>query len=305
MPDWPNISVVVPTFNREESLIRCLGALLRLDYPENNYEIIIIDDCSTDNTEYACGDYLCSYGQRIHYIKHCENLGAAAARNTGIRSAKGEYVAFLDDDCSPHGNWLKEIVQTFRRYPEAAAVGGGIINGTDTRLAWASYLLEFSSWFPAGKTRRINNIAACNIAYKKCEIACCAFPEEFKGLGFEDSLFNYNIISSGKTIIFNPEVKVTHYRDEAYFHKESFYRCQERYALGFVQGGYRVFGRLGVLFVNLPVLNLFSPRLLLVFFRCLRSRENSRQFILNIALIVKGEWLRNKIICIARKKHYA
>ncbi|MFA6217529.1 MAG: glycosyltransferase [Candidatus Omnitrophota bacterium] len=302
MLNWPTISIVIPTFNRKELLSRCLDALIRLDYPKNIYEIIIIDDCSTDGAEYVCEGYLRSSSPRVHYIRQRVNLGQAAARNTGIQSANGEYLAFIDDDCCPDNNWLKEIARTFKRYPDATAVGGSIINGTDSGLAWASYILEFSSWFPAGKARRVNNIPACNIAYKKCEVVNYLFPEDYKEIGFEDSLFNYTIIRAGKTIIFNPKIRITHYRGKDYFRRENFYFCQKRYALGFLKGGHRVFGNWGTLLIKRPILNLFSPRIILVFFRCLQSWEYTRQFILNVTLIIRGEWLRNKTIYLAANK---
>ena len=84
--------------------------------------------------------------------------GAGAARNVGLENAKGEIIAFLDDDCRVPPEWLDKIIETFKKYPEAAAVGGALRNPDNTPLAWASYILEFSEWFPTGPTRKVRNI---------------------------------------------------------------------------------------------------------------------------------------------------
>jgi glycosyltransferase involved in cell wall biosynthesis len=110
------ISVVVPTHNRGRGLSACLQALQTQDYP--TYEIILSDDGSTDNTAEVVARY-----PRIKYIKH-ENRGPAAARNRGIEQARGEIVAFTDDDCRVPTDWLSRLVDGFQRYPEVAGVGG-------------------------------------------------------------------------------------------------------------------------------------------------------------------------------------
>jgi glycosyltransferase involved in cell wall biosynthesis len=89
----PLVSVVMPTFNRSRLLGRALRSVLGQSY--GNLEIIVVDDASKDDT----ADVVKSIGdRRIKYIRHDSNRGGSAARNTGIRAATGEYIAFLDDD---------------------------------------------------------------------------------------------------------------------------------------------------------------------------------------------------------------
>lgn len=95
----PKVSVVIPTYNRAHLVGRAIGSVLDQTYQD--FELIIVDDGSTDNTEEVVKRF---DDKRIKYIKHAKNKGGSAARNTGIKEAKGEYVAFLDSD----DEWLPE-----------------------------------------------------------------------------------------------------------------------------------------------------------------------------------------------------
>lgn len=89
----PTVSVIIPTYNRAHLIGRAIQSVLNQTYQD--FEIIVVDDGSTDNTDEVVKDF---GDERIGYIRHKGNKGGAAARNTGIRAAKGEYIAFLDDD---------------------------------------------------------------------------------------------------------------------------------------------------------------------------------------------------------------
>jgi len=91
--DSPLISVVIPTYNRAHLLPRALKSVLSQSH--QNLEILIVDDASTDNTAKVVRSY---DDRRIKYIEHHENRGGGASRNTGIMSATGDYIAFLDSD---------------------------------------------------------------------------------------------------------------------------------------------------------------------------------------------------------------
>ena len=95
----PLISVIIPTYNRAQTLLKALATVAQQTFAD--YEIIIVDDGGTDDTEDRVKD---RYGERIAYIKKQQNAGLSAARNTGIREARGTYIALLDDD----DEWLPE-----------------------------------------------------------------------------------------------------------------------------------------------------------------------------------------------------
>jgi len=87
----PRVSVIIPTYNRAQMLVECLESVISQTFTD--YEVIVIDDGSTDDT----GELVKPYLDRIEYIKH-ENKGNAAARNSGLDIARGELIAFLDSD---------------------------------------------------------------------------------------------------------------------------------------------------------------------------------------------------------------
>ncbi len=98
----PTISIILPTYNREHLLGRSIQSVLNQTY--RDFELIIVDDGSTDNTEKLVRSFK---KETINYIKHRENRGPATARNTGIKSASGEYIAFQDSD----DEWLPEKLE--------------------------------------------------------------------------------------------------------------------------------------------------------------------------------------------------
>lgn len=91
----PLVSVVIPTYNRAETIEKTINSVLNQTYP--SMEIVIVDDCSKDNTEQIVNEKF-SYVKKLKYIKHEKNKGGNAARNTGIENSKGKYIAFLDSD---------------------------------------------------------------------------------------------------------------------------------------------------------------------------------------------------------------
>lgn len=98
------VSVVIPTYNRAEMVERAVRSVLAQTYPD--LDVIIVDDCSTDNTLERVNQ-LQQTDRRIRYLRHENNRGAQAARNTGINSAIGEFVAFLDSD----NEWLPQKIE--------------------------------------------------------------------------------------------------------------------------------------------------------------------------------------------------
>lgn len=98
------ISVVIPTYNRDRTIERTIESVLKQTY--KNYEIIIVDDNSNDNTESIIKKYLEKYSF-ITYIKHDFNKGGAEARNTGVENSTGEIISFLDSD----DEWLEEKLE--------------------------------------------------------------------------------------------------------------------------------------------------------------------------------------------------
>jgi len=109
------VSVVIPTQNRAELLKRAVKSVIKQTYTE--WEIIIIDDASADNTRQTAEEYIKSGFRYFHFT---DKKGGAAARNKGIKEAKGEYIAFLDDDDEWLPEKLEKQMEAFNKYPEVA-----------------------------------------------------------------------------------------------------------------------------------------------------------------------------------------
>ncbi len=116
----PTVSIVVGTHNRQSSLDGLIDALLRLDYPPDSLEVVVVDDGSNPAAKLACGD------PRFRLIRQ-QQQGPAAARNAGIRAAGGEFVAITDDDCRPRPDWIATLSRAYRRNP-TALLGGSTVN---------------------------------------------------------------------------------------------------------------------------------------------------------------------------------
>ncbi|WP_138205052.1 glycosyltransferase [Haloimpatiens lingqiaonensis] len=101
------ISIIVPVYNVEKYLKACLESLLGQSY--HNIEVILVDDGSRDNSPIIC-DYYAAIDQRVKVI-HKENGGASAARNTGIKAAKGKYIMFVDSDDYVDEDFVKSMIE--------------------------------------------------------------------------------------------------------------------------------------------------------------------------------------------------
>ena len=108
--NYPTVSVIIPTYNRAHLIGRAIKSVLNQTYQD--FEIIVVNDGSTDNTEEVVKSFS---DKRIKYIWHEKNKGAAAARNTGIKIAKGEYIAFQDSDDEWFPNKLEKQMKIFKK----------------------------------------------------------------------------------------------------------------------------------------------------------------------------------------------
>lgn len=115
----PFVSVIVPTFNRENVICRCLDSVLRQTFV--NYEVLVVDDASDDNTLNLVKQYS-GQDRRVRYIRKTTNRGVQVARNTGMQLAKGDFIAFLDADDEWFPEKLEKQVNQFQELPEDVAL---------------------------------------------------------------------------------------------------------------------------------------------------------------------------------------
>ncbi len=139
------ISVIIPSYNRAYLISRAVGSVLNQTF--RDFELIVVDDCSTDNTVEVVKSF---NDKRIRYIRHEKNKGGSSARNTGIKLAKGEYIAFLDSD----DEWLPEKIEQQIKILEDTSTNVGVVH------------TEFFIKEPDGKT----HIAHKNVPVKERNI---------------------------------------------------------------------------------------------------------------------------------------
>lgn len=199
LPDKPFISIVVCAFNEERLLKSCLESLVGQTYPSDKYEIIIIDDESTDRTFEIAERYITSIGSeavstRIFRIQHG---GLSVARNSGILKSKGDIIAFIDGDAVANNRWLAELSAIFAT-SETDYVGGRIdLLNTNS---WVARFLQITLRRQFFESKPLSDFVGCNMAFRRNVIdAVGGFQENFIARGDESTLrmripeyFNYH-----------------------------------------------------------------------------------------------------------------
>jgi len=106
----PRVSIIIPTRNRAATLARCLAALSDGARGLESPEVIVVDDCSNDDTSKAVDQFCSATGWQVRYLRQDHPLGANAARNAALRVAQGELIVFIDDDVLVTEGWLRKLL---------------------------------------------------------------------------------------------------------------------------------------------------------------------------------------------------
>ncbi len=133
----PFFSIVIATYNREAQLVRCLQSLARLHYPRDRFEAIVVNDGGE-----VSDAVVAPFSDDLNVtLLHQRHAGVAAARNTGAAQARGEFLAFTDDDCTADAHWLGALATRFATVPDHL-IGGRTLNALpDNVSSTASQLL--------------------------------------------------------------------------------------------------------------------------------------------------------------------
>lgn len=115
----PFVSVIIPTFNRASVVLRAIDSVLKQTY--KNFELIVVDDGSSDETEKILAPYVAE--KRLQFFKQ-ENKGVSAARNFGVKQSKGEWLSFLDSDDEWLKNKLEKQIELLKQKPDLRLVHG-------------------------------------------------------------------------------------------------------------------------------------------------------------------------------------
>jgi GT2 family glycosyltransferase len=201
----PMVSVVVAAYNAEGTLEPCLQSLECLDYP--NYEVIIVDDGSQDNTSAIAKKYA-----QFNYVDLGSNRGLSAARNAGIRKAKGSIIAFTDADCEVDSLWLRFLVEAFENHDWAAVGGPNILPAEDGPIAAAVMATPGGPAHVMLTDQIAEHIPGCNMAFRAQALERVgAFDPQFRIAG-DDVDLCWRLLMKEMVIGFAPGAFVWHHR---------------------------------------------------------------------------------------------
>lgn len=199
-------SIIIPAFNAEKTLGLCLEAVIHQSIDPDQYEIIVIDDGSTDSTEYVARQY----SVRYYYQP---NQGPAVARNHGAQHARGKWVIFTDADCRPAPQWLMNMGRAL----QAGISGAQGAYATDQAgLVPRLCQCEFQDRYALmARHADIDLVATYSAAFSRdIFLSFGGFDESFPQANNEDTEFSYRLSAKGHKLIFVPNAVVYHQHPE-------------------------------------------------------------------------------------------
>jgi GT2 family glycosyltransferase len=208
----PNVSIVVIAHNEEKNIEECLRSLILIDYPDNSYEIIVVDS-STDRTKEIVAHF-----DKVKLIT-VDDKGFSIKRNIGIREAKSNLIAFIDADCIVPSDWLKKIMNKISR-PRIAAVASDVFPPPDSpffgkHIACLGKPAGGAIGFDASFTRLpqgIDVVGTGHTLFKKSVLLEVGGFNEHERLkaGGEDREISQRIIDAGYILEYEPDTFIYH-----------------------------------------------------------------------------------------------
>ncbi len=220
------VSVVIPTLNRPAPLWRAIESLARqLDSADFAFEIIVVDNSADGTARVPVAEMAAHIDIPVRYL-HQPNPGVSSARNTGVRAAKGRWVAFLDDDEEAEPAWLSSLVATVRKTGADVVFGPVIAKGERADI-----------------TKRAADLGTNNSMFDRlrCLHEISPFDESLNSSGGEDSLLLKRLAIAGRRFCWAPKAGVIEWVPESrlnwgYVRKRKFLSGQIRvFVLGMLQ----------------------------------------------------------------------
>jgi O-antigen biosynthesis protein len=219
----PLVSIIIPFFNEQKFTVNCLKHLHKHLDEELSFEIILIDDNSTENIDL-------SFIDGIQVIRNSQNIGFLKSINSGISAAKGEYIYILNNDTEVRSGFLQELLNVFSTFPNVGAVGSKLINADGTLQEAGSVFLENCSIHNiAGKRRlyypqvnytyKVDYCSGCSLLFRKHDDKgnINLFDERFAPAYFEETDFCFQLrYLQNKEVYYCPFSEVVHFNGASY-----------------------------------------------------------------------------------------
>ena len=205
------VSIIIPTYNREEVLCQTIELALKQDY--SSYEVIVVDQTGKHSS--STEKYMEQSKGRVRYLK-LDRPNTPTARNLGVREAKGEIVVFLDDDTVFESDLLKKHVANYAD-PQIGGVAGQVIGPGEQirheeKVGYFTSLGICSCNYFSDQRTRVHSTMGCNMSFRRNLIFDAGgFDPEFVGnCHREESDFCFRLRKLGYGIIFDPQAQVVH-----------------------------------------------------------------------------------------------
>lgn len=205
MARLPFVSVIVPAFNDAEHVGGCLAALRAQSYPADRFEIIVADNGSTPPlAERVAAD------ERVRFVVE-RATGSYAARNAGVREARGEVLAFTDSDCRPEVDWLRAGVEALSQLPEGGLVGGRVeVYVQDPARPTAVELYELVLAFPQERYVRQSHFAVTANVFTTRATFDRVGPFNAALISGGDNEWGKRVHAAGLPVVYSDEAVVHH-----------------------------------------------------------------------------------------------
>ncbi|MSS70119.1 MAG: glycosyltransferase [Candidatus Latescibacteria bacterium] len=219
-PDSICASVVIATYNRRDMLAQCLGALSEQAF-DGGYEVVVVDDGSSDGTEAMVAGLVPGYPVPLVYFRQ-QNRGVAVARNAGLAGACGAVIAFLDDDHVATKTWLQDICRAL----EDPGVGG--VSGRGRAVAGPALISRYLCFHRAHEAPKIEGgevlyLVTGNSAFRREAVERAGpfderFASFFKGVapGGEDTEFSMRLRQAGYRLAYVPSAITDHHQKTSF-----------------------------------------------------------------------------------------
>ncbi|MES2606095.1 MAG: glycosyltransferase family 2 protein, partial [Pseudomonadota bacterium] len=213
----PLISIVIPVFNKSEFTFHCLETTL-LNSGELPYEVIVVDDCSSDNTQEVL-----QVVKGIRVIRNEKNSGFIHSCNAGADAARGEYILLFNNDTEPQPGWLDALVNTFHDFPDCGMVGAKLLFA-DGKLQEAGGIVwqDGSAWnYGRGDdpnkpeysyARRVDYCSGAVLLLRRADyFAWGKFDMHYAPAYYEDTDLAFKVRAAGKEVYYQPLARVVHF----------------------------------------------------------------------------------------------
>ena len=220
------LSVIIPTYNRSQLISDCLYSISKQLLPYSQFEVIVVDDCSNDDTWNLLNTL--EFPFKYKFERNKKNSGRAKTRNRALELVSGDVILMLDDDIYCDQNLFINHLKLHKSSNKALIVAGSILNNKSIKnTIWNKYISNHHEWAYEEMLRNKENLSpnffkTANVSvHKKIVDNIGGFNESFTNYGCEDTYFGYLAVEAGYEIIFESNAIGYHYHDENFDMLES------------------------------------------------------------------------------------